>query len=202
MTDRPNTAIRFLVQGRTTSWVRLSLLACLSLAVAIGPGALAQDKPPAPPSWYSKPKMDPQYLIARASATSKEKQLAIDKALHDARVDLGKIVQTRLDSVRRASDREISLDLEGTERYQKLGEKIAVDLKGSRVRNQKASKKGKTWTAFVVMEIPVGATSDALVREVKDDATLLPTLGPSQAFRALEAEASAYQKRVTSSKKK
>jgi hypothetical protein len=166
------------------------------------PLALAQDKPPAPPSWYSKPKMDPHYLIGRASATSKEKQLAIDKALHDARVELGKIVQTRLDSVRRASERETSLDLEGTERYQKVGEKIAADLKGSRVRNQKASRKGKTWTAFVVMEIPVGATSDALVREVKDDATLLPTLGPSQAFRALEAEASAYQKRVTSSKKK
>jgi hypothetical protein len=202
MTDRPNTAFRLLVRGRTASWLCLPLLGILSLAVAIDPGALAQDKPPAPPSWYSKPKMDPQYLIARASATSKDKQLAIDKAQHDARVDLGKIVQTRLDSVRRVSERETSLDLEGTERYQKVGEKIAADLKGSRVRNQKTSKKGKSWTAFVVMEIPVGATSDALVREVKDDPMLLPTLGPSQAFRALEAEASAYQKHVTSSKKK
>jgi hypothetical protein len=164
--------------------------------------ALAQDTPPTPPSWYSKPKADPQYLLAKASATSKDKQLAIDKALHDARVALGKVVHARLDSVRRATEREASLDLEGTERYLKAGEKIAVDLKGSRVRNQKATKKKKSWTAFVVMEVPVGATSDALVREVKDDALLAPTLGPTQAFRALEAEATAYQKRVKSSKPK
>jgi hypothetical protein len=169
---------------------------------AIDLPALTQDKPATPPSWYSKPKTDPQYLIAKASSTSKDKQLAIDKALHDARVELGRIVQARLDSVRRATEREASLDLQGTERYQKAGEKIAADLKGSRVRNQKASKKGKSWTAFVVVEIPVGATSDALVREVKDDALLVPTLGPTQAFRALEAEASAYQKRVASSKNK
>jgi hypothetical protein len=178
------------------------LLGILAMVTAIDLPALAQDKPPAPPSWYSKPKTDPQYLIAKASSTSKDKQLAIDKALHDARVDLGKIIQARLDSVRRATEREASLDLEGTEQYQKAEEKIAVDLLGSRVRNQKASKKGKSWTAFVVVEIPVGATSDALVREVKDDALLMPTLSPTQAFHALEAEATAYQKRVTSSKKK
>ncbi len=180
----------------------LPVLVALATVPAVDLPALAQDKPPAPPSWYSKPKADPQYLIAKASATSKDKQLAIDKALHDARVELGKIVQTRLDSVRRAAEREASLDLQGTERYQKAEEKIAADLKGSRVRNQKTSKKGKSWTAFVVVEVPVGAASDALVREVKDDELLVQTLGPTQAFRALEAEASAYQKRVASSKKK
>jgi hypothetical protein len=193
---------RFRFRRRAAFWLCILLPGLLAMVAGTDLRVIAQDKPPAPPSWYSKPKMDPQYLIARASATSKDKQLAIDKALHDARVDLGKNVQARFDSVRRATEREASLDLEGTERYQKAGEKIAADLKGSRVRNQKASKKGKSWTAFVVMEIPVGATSDALVREVKDDPLLVPTLGPTQAFHSLEAEASAYQKRATSSKKK
>jgi hypothetical protein len=180
---------------RPAGWLCLAgagLLACIPCSVEI---VRAQQKGPSPPSWYSKPAANPQVLVAKASAASKDKQLAIDKAVHDARVELGQMVRSRIDSIRRSAEREAALDKEGTQRYTQAGSNIVTVLKGSRVRNQRQIRKGKVWTAFVVVEIPLGATSAALLAAVKDDALLTQTFGPTQAFRALEAEVAAYHKR-------
>lgn len=192
----------WLVIRRHTAWICLCAMGLLAGEAAISSVASGQQKGPTPPAWYSKPAVNRLVLMAKATASSKDKQLAIDKAVHDARVELGRMVQARVDSIRRSAEREAALDAEGTQRYRVAGTKIAATLKGSRVRNQRQTRRGRVWTAFVVVEIPLGATSDALVRAVKEDELLSPTFGPTQAFRALEAEVAAYQKRTTASKKK
>jgi len=199
MIETPDTASAARRRRRSTGGICLALLLCG--AAAIG-GEPAPQKPPTPPSWYTRLPSDPKVLYAKATASAKDKQLSIDKAVHDARVLLGQMVQARTDSIRRSAERETALDLEGTERYQHAEQKIATELKGSRIRNQKAVKKSKTWTAFVVVELAVGAASDALVGAVRNDAVLSPTFGSTQAFRALDAEAAAYRAKQTSSHKK
>lgn len=186
---------------RCAAWIGLTALGLLIGTPAAGQVVKARQKPATAPAWYSRLPNDARVLYAKATATSKDKQLAIDKAVHDARVELGRLVQGRVDSIRRSVEREAGLDRDGTERFANIGQKISVELKGSRVKNQKQSRKGKTWTAFVVVELPVGAASDALVRAVKDDGTLSPTFGPTQAFRALDAEAAAYRSSLQKKKK-
>jgi hypothetical protein len=186
---------------RITTLLMLTALGILCGPPIPGAAVRAQQKSVAVPSWYSKLPHEPRVLYAKATATSKDKQLAIDKALHDARMDLGRMVQGRVDSIRRSAEKEIALERDAAERYTKAAEQISVSLKGSRIKNQKQSRKGKTWTAFVVVELPVGAMSDALVRAVRDDGVLSPTFGPTQAFRTLDAEATAYRGSLQKKKK-
>jgi len=176
----------------------VALVSALSLCVG---GADAQSGSSGAPSWYSKPPVDARFYYARATASSKEKQTAIDKAVHDARAQIAGWVRSRLDSVRRSAEHEQALEGNAANHYDAAAQSIAVALKGSRIRNQKTVKKGKTHTAYVLVEYPLGASSESLVGAIRDDELLRPVLGPTAAFAALDKEATAYRSSRSSDKK-
>lgn len=165
-------------------------------------GAGAQSGTSAAPSWYTKPPVDARFWFARATTTSKDKQTAIDKATQDARTQIAGWVRSRLDSVRRSAEQEQSLEGNAAGHYNAAAQSIAVALKGSRIRNQKATKKKGIYTAYVLVEYPIAASSEGLAGSIRADELLQPLLGPTAAFAALEKEAAAYRSSLSSGKKK
>jgi hypothetical protein len=171
------------------------VISALIIGTLLQPAPASAQKKSAPsvPSWFVSLPGDGHSYYVKTTASSKDKQLAIDKAAHEARVVLAKLVQSRVDSVRRVLDKAGALSGESGTRFGNATKEIAVELKGSRIKNHREMKKGKTWTVYLVMEYPLGASSESLVHAVGEDPDISATVGPTEAFRALEAEMKSYQ---------
>lgn len=142
------------------------------------------------PTWYSNPPRDADFHLAAATATSKDPQLAVDKAELDAQARLAtevkaefQVMMTRfLEEVGSGEDAQL---LDKTSRATKRTADEALD--GSRIREQQTLREGNIWRAFVLVEVPVAEAQKALLGGITSDEEMYTRFRESQAFQALEA---------------
>ena len=149
------------------------------------------------PNWYYNTPRDPNYLFAAKTATSADMQLAVDKAVQDARVDLAAQLEAHVMGLIKKFDEEVGAtnDRELLGLYSQTS-KTVVDrtLVGVRVRQQGVFKEGELYRACVLVELPLGPARELLLDQVKSNEILYTRFRASQAFKELEKEVEKLRK--------
>ena len=148
------------------------------------------------PEWYADQPADDNYLFSRNTSTSRFMQLAIDKARQLARTDLASQMEGEMQSLTGGFIEE--LDEDGKSGLiSRLGDagKLAVStaLSSAKVRKQDVSVDNGIYRAYVLMELPLGAVSDALMQEIRKDDNLHAELNSTKSYAELEIMVENYR---------
>jgi citrate lyase gamma subunit len=167
-------------------WLIGVMLVCMVVFAGCGG---ARVKMPNPPN-------DPNYLFATTTATSRDMQLAIEKAKQDARVDISSQIESRVMALIKKFDEEVGRteDSEILQQFTKVS-KTVIDqtLVGCRVRKQEIIKEGELYRAYVLMELPLATAKEALLNQIKEREHLYTRFRASQSFKELEKEVKALR---------
>lgn len=71
---------------------------------------------------------------------------------------------------------------------------ISTSISGSKIKEQKYVIEGEVWRAFSLVEYPVGALNQDLIKRLKDREQLYTRFRASQTFKELEEEVDRYEK--------
>jgi hypothetical protein len=172
------------------------VLISLTLLNCGGNKELSQTKEGDIPEWYLTPPSDPNYIFVPRTATSKDMQLAIDKAVTDARAEVGRVVETKIEGLQKKFDEEVGVAENSTLLQQFTSAQktvVSTSLSGSQVKKQEVLKDGETWRAYVLVEYPIGAANTAFVEQMKKQEELYTRYRSSETFKDLENEVKKYE---------
>lgn len=176
------------------------LLALVFLTVTLfscgGNKQLSQTKEGDIPEWYLNPPSDPNYIFVPKTATSKDMQLAVDKATTDARAEVGRIVETKIEALQKKFDEEVGVAENSTLLQQFTSASktvVSTSLSGSQVKKKEVLKDGETWRAYVLVEYPIGAANTAFLEQMKKQEELYTRYRSTETFKELENEVKKYE---------
>jgi hypothetical protein len=130
------------------------------------------------PDWYNNPPSLRDTLIARGIGKSNDEQVAVDKATLDARSSLAHAIDRRWEELLRAILQEGGPHLEWTPE--------PVTLAGSTPKQQKLARRGKVWTAYVLVVMPEVSGRAVLLQRLHRDAQWYERVRNTNAVRSLE----------------
>ncbi|MFC2085078.1 LPP20 family lipoprotein [Bacteroidota bacterium] len=166
----------------------LSLNSCSSSLPSTSEGEI--------PGWYEKTPVDPNYLFGKASATSLDMQLAVDKATASARAEIGRQTEVLVQGLRKRFDEEVGFGENATllQHFEQTTKTVVnTSLSGSRVIETKIFEDGKNWRAYALVQYPIGAANDAFLQQIKKNNELYTRFRSSEAFKELEEEVKKYE---------
>ncbi len=156
------------------------------------------------PGWYRKPpKSDDRWIVAPATGESRDLQVALNKAELEGRTALASQLEVKLGGLQRRFVEETGLGADATalgEYEQTAKAVISQVLIGSHAREQQFTLDAGTYRAWVLMELPVGEASKALLERLKQQEAIVTRIRASEAFKELNAEVEKYEKRKDAGK--
>lgn len=145
--------------------------------------------------WETLPN-DPNFFYAVNTQTSQDMQLAINKATADARAEIARQVEVKVNGLQKRFMEEtgtgdnaqlLAMFTEATKTV------VSVALTGSRVAKQRTAKEGNGWRAYVLVEYPIGAASQALQQQLRNREEMYTRFRASQAYKELDDEVQKYE---------
>lgn len=181
---------------------RLSRILCamVSIAVIVGCGggkttnlAPSSNKETVEniPDWYLNPPSDPSYLFSGASATSRDVQMASNKAKTAARVDLAQQLETKMNNLTKNFQEEVGEgdDSELLQQFTSATKSVTSQtLNGSRLDQQQILPERGIYRAYVLMSIPIGDANRQLMQKIQENKNLYTRFRATEAFTELDAE--------------
>ena len=70
---------------------------------------------------------------------------------------------------------------------------MSTSLSGSKVRSQKLCKDGDIWRSYILVEYPLGAASEALMQQLKQNEQMYTRFRSTQTFKDLDDEVQKYE---------
>ena len=165
-------------------------LACGSRSFDLAP-ASARNTVNEAPDWMIEVPLDDNHLMASATATSRDFQVAIDKARTLAKADIARQLGAHVSSLTRQFQEEAGLVADSQLLTEFLSvTKVVVDenLVGARLAQRKLITEGNIYRAYVLMQLPVGDANRALMQHLRASETLFVRLRATQAYSDLENE--------------
>lgn len=174
------------------------LLAGISLLCACG-GPKTVNLAPRPnqevvkqiPEWLLKPPADQDHLYAAASATSRDLQVALQKARINAQTDLAQQLNNRLANLTKQFQEETGMAEDSALLSQFSSATKAVTqqtLEGARVDQQQVLPEKEVYRAYVLMSLPLGQANQLLMSKLKANQELYTRFRATQAFDELDKE--------------
>ena len=148
------------------------------------------------PIFYETPPQSPDTLFAAATATSKDLQMAVNKAKQQGRADIGSQLEIRLQGLNKQFQEEVGVGEESDFAAQAtvvIKEVISQTLNGCKVKHQKTNKEGSIWRAYVLMQYPIGAANAQFLESLKNKKILNQRVRATDAFKELDAEVQKYE---------
>lgn len=143
------------------------------------------------PDWFMNVPKNPNFIYAAKTSTSQDLQLAFDKATTDARVEIGRQVELKVEGLQKRFQEETanSIDAQLLDQFTQANKTVvATSLSGSRVTKQVQVKDGDQWRAYVMVEYPIGAANEAFIQQLKVNEQLYTRLRATQTFKELDEE--------------
>ncbi len=148
------------------------------------------------PDWFLNPPEDPDHLYAPATAAKKDMQLAINTAKHQGEVSITGQIETKVSGLfknfmEEAGAGEDSELLALTTSASKAV--ISDSINFCKAAKQEVKKEGTLFRAYVLMEMPIGAASAAMMAQVKSNKHMYDRFRATQAFDELNEEVEKYE---------
>jgi len=151
------------------------------------------------PSWYTKPPKDPEALYDRASARSRDMQMAINKALMLARAQMAVTIDGEINSTMKLFMDEIgpsrSADVSNQASVTTYQDALLVKLSGLQQEDAKILVEGDQYVAYVLIKYPIGEMNKMLMDRVHQNNALAAKLRASASFKELERKVEEARKR-------
>ena len=178
----------------------MSLLAVALLAVFVlgcsGPKTMQATSTGDVPEWFSNVPVNPNYLYAANTAVSQDLQLAIDKAVTGARTEIGRQMEVKVNGLQKKFEEEtgVGQDAQLLSQFTSASKTVvSTQLSGSRIKFQKQLREGNLWRAYVLMEYPIGAASEAMMKAIKANNQMYTRFRASEAYKDLDKEVEKYE---------
>lgn len=149
------------------------------------------------PQWYMNPPQDPNYLFAANTQSSQDMQLAIDKATEAARADIGRQMQVKIEGLQKRFSEETGTgnDAQLLQMFTQAEKTVvSTTLQGSSVKQQKIVKDGSLWRAYVLVQYPIGAANEALMKQIQNNNQMYTRYRATEAFKELQNDVNNYEK--------
>jgi hypothetical protein len=150
----------------------------------------------AAPDWYLAPPRDDNYVLAAATATSRDMQLAIDKAQTTARGEIAATLEAKFSGLVKQFQEEVGTDNSAelleqyTQTYKTVVSQVMV---GSNARQRSVDVDRGVYRAYVLMELPVGEAARQLMQRIQSNQAMYTRFRSTQAFEEMEREVEAYE---------
>ena len=148
------------------------------------------------PDWYLNHPDDANYFFALTTAESQDMQLAVDKATIDARAEIARQVDIKLMGLQKKFDEVVGVSNNSTllqMTTQATKTVVSITLTGSKITKKDVFKEGELYRAYVLVQYPIGAASEALAQQIKNREELYTRYRATQAFKDLEDEVKKYE---------
>lgn len=148
------------------------------------------------PDWYTTPPSGNDYFYAVSTETSRDMQMAVDKAMVTARGEIGKQVETKMEGLQKLFKEEVGLGDDSqllTQFTTATKTVLSQTLTGSKLKEKSISKDSNTYRAYVLMEYPIGAANVALLEQMKKNNELYTRFRSTQTFEELDKEIQKYE---------
>jgi hypothetical protein len=143
------------------------------------------------PKWFLSPPEDPNFIITTGTATSRDLQLARDKAGDAARMDIAKTIETKFNGLSKRFQEEVGTgdDAQYLDMFtQATKAVVSTVLSGATVDKTEVKNEQGTFRVYVLMKMPIGASSEALMSKIKQQEQLYTRFRASETFKDLDAE--------------
>lgn len=148
------------------------------------------------PGWFLNPPEDPNFIIATGTATSRDLQLARDKAGDAARMDIAKTIETKFNGLSKRFQEEVGTgdDTQYLDMFtQATKAVVSTVLSGVTIDKTEVKNEQGTFRVYVLMKMPIGASSEALLSKLKQQEQLYTRFRASETFKDLEAETEKFE---------
>lgn len=148
------------------------------------------------PEWFLSIPEDPSYMYSTSTGSSKDLQFALDKAKDSSRLDIAGQMSTKIAGLFKRFREETGTgeDSELLEMTTSVSKSIVSEnIEGVRTVKQDVKKEGNMYQAYVLMELPIGEVSAALMQKVKDNQSMYTKFRASEGFKELESEVEKYE---------
>jgi len=186
-------------------FIKLTLI-LMVVVVLIGCGASKQQTGVTPkatqetmeaiPSWYLNPPEDPNFIISTGTAASRDLQLARDKASDAARMDVAKAIETKFNGLSKRFQEEVGTGDEAQyldQFTQATKAVVSTVLSGAIIDKTDVKNEQGTFRVYVLMKMPIGASSEALMNKLKQQEQLYTRFRASETFKDIEAETDKFE---------
>ena len=146
--------------------------------------------------WFLNPPEDPNYLYSPATATSKDLQLAINTAKHQGQVDITQQLQTKVSGMFKRFREEVGAgeDAELIAQTTSASKAIVSEtISGCKASKQEVKKEGTLFRAYVLMEMPIGASYTDMMGKIKSNQHMYDRFRATQTFDELNEEVGKYE---------
>jgi len=143
------------------------------------------------PDWFLNPPSDPSYLYSAATTTSRDVQMASNKAKTQARTDLAQQLETKMNNLTENFQEEVGQgdDSELLQQFTSATKSVTSQtLNGSRLDQQQILPERGIYRAYVLMSIPIGDANRQLMQKIQENKNLYTRFRATEAFAKLDAE--------------
>ncbi len=174
----------------------LSLLLAIFIMDCSGSKPLVETRANPAPEWFSTTPQDPNFLYAARTATSRDLGLAIEKAVTNARAEIARQYEVKVQGLTKSFQEEIgsSEDSEINQLFtQTVKTVVSTTLMGSRASKTKHVRDGNNFRAYVLVEYPIGAANQAFMNALKAQKNMYTRFRASEAFKEMDEEVQKYE---------
>ena len=148
------------------------------------------------PDWYLNVPQDPNFLYAANSQVSQDMQMATDKAVSAGRAEIGRQLEVRIQGLQKRFAEETGTgdDAQLLQMFTQAEKSVVSStLNGSRVKYQKMMKDGNLWRSYILIEYPIGAANEALMKQIESNSEMYTRFRATQAFKDLDESVKNYE---------
>ncbi len=148
------------------------------------------------PKWFSNPPSDPNFIFTRGTATSRDMQLAQDKAGDAARMEMAKTIETKFEGLSKRFQEEVGTgeDAQYLDMFTQATKAVVSQvLIGVTIDKSESRNEQGLFRSYVLLKMPVGASSQALLNKLKQQERLYTRFRSSQVFKELERETEKFE---------
>lgn len=148
------------------------------------------------PDWFMNVPQDPNYIYAAITETSRDMQMAIDKAKLRGRTELATQMEAKIEARQKLFAAETGADtssqiMKDFDDAQK--QVVSQTINGSRVKNQNVIAESGIYRSFVLMEMPIGSANVAMMQKIKQNQAMYTRFRATKAFEELEKDVEKFE---------
>jgi hypothetical protein len=148
------------------------------------------------PKWYNEVPQSDEAIFSPASETSKDMQMAVEKAKQTGRADIAHQMETKIEAMFKKFMEETgtSSDAELLSMATNVSKSItSTVLIGCKENRKEIKKEGPIYRAYVLMELPVGPANKALLDKINNEKNLYTKFRATQAYDELDKEVKEFE---------
>ena len=148
------------------------------------------------PKWFLSPPNDEESIYGAGTATSRDMQLAKDKAAETARFEVAKAIETRYEAISKRFQEEVgtATDAQYLDQFtQATKATVSQVLTGVTVDKVSIGEESGIFRAYALVKLPMGAASEALMKRIKEQDELYTRYRSTQVFDELEKDTQKFE---------